>query len=592
MKCDSTLIHQWLTNVPDGLDCIPDDPVLRNLIPSTLDLKERNTGNRKTSTLLALDQPSLIIDCAPGSKTPDVRQGQESHTLLERVQSLGRSAVKRKAHHEFDRQPRHKTREDHYEYKGGGTEQQQQDSSDRTKKRQKKCRKHTLNDTFHAANVARERLTLPEKMTLGIFSKGKASSPLRLRDSVPDPINLTTSLLKKQDITEPSSLTSRTATGERRGSGQQRRIPNYRLSDSFNSLELKSIKTQQGTITEHMKGKGIDTPSAHKPPQDSPHNDIVRSPSYHSPVNTPDRGTYPEEHVERNANVSISPTPHTWSETDPEKTKREYSIHGTLLKSLFVGLSRYGIQDPCPKLDHEKTYCSLDDLKWLLETRKASWLSRTNENHQDILRSPGITSQQGIRVNTNLSVAGNKSSGQNTPTRGPANPEMIQRMELSFPNLVIPAERKSSSVISQNEHGKPESTPDSSQDLQPLQDIIDPAGTSKDINDPAPLTKPSLDETNWVAILSPQIQREPSGSPSVADSLGSCLREWVVAGESALQVNRHERAPDDSNLPQYSEEHGIKDQSKPIHNGLHPDTAHVTNDTFLPVNFWRPNKLY
>ncbi|KAJ5703784.1 hypothetical protein N7493_010922 [Penicillium malachiteum] len=554
MKCDPTSIHQWLARVPD-------EPVLRDLIPSLLDLEEGN------------------IDCAQQSKIPDVRQEQESRTLLERVQSLGQSAVKRKAHHAFDRQPRHKTREDHYEYKGGGTELQQQDSSDRTKKRQKKCWKHTINDTFHAANVVRERLTLPEKMTLGIFSKGRASSPLRLRDSsgVPDPINLTTSLLKKQGITEPSSLASRTVTGERRGSGQQRRIPDYRFSDCFNSIEPESIKTQQGTITEHTKGKDIDTPSAHKPPQDSPR--IVRSPSHQNTVNTPNRGTYSEEHIERNAGVTISPTAFTWSKTDPGKTQRECSIQSTLLESLFVGLSKYGIQDPCPKVDHEKTYCSLDDLKRLLTNRKASWISTANEDHQDI-------------PSTNLSVMGQKSPEGETSAQGPANPKMTQRMEVSFPSLAVPAKGANPSVT-QNDHGKHEPTPNSSHGLQqPLQDRIDLDGTSKDINGPAPLINPWLDETNWVAILSPQIQREPSESPSLADSLESCLREWVVAGESALQVNRHERAPDDSNLLKKSEEHGIKSQSKPMHSSLQPATAHVTDDEFLPNDFWRPNKLY
>ncbi|KAJ5614389.1 hypothetical protein N7528_008043 [Penicillium herquei] len=570
MKCDPTSIHQWLARVPDDLDCIPDEPILHNLIPSTLDLEERN----------------IVTDCAPKSKIPDVRQGQESRTLLERVQSLGQSAVKRKAHHAFDRQPRHKTREDHYEYKGGGTEQEQQDSSDRTKKRQKKPRKHTMNDTFHAANVVRERLTLPEKMTLGIFSKGRASSPLRLRDSsVPDNINLTTSSLKKQGITELSSLTSRTATRERRGSGQQRRIPDYRFSDCFNSPELESIKTQQGIITEHMKAKDIDIPSAHTPPQ--------YSPFLHNPVNTPNRGTYSEEHIERNADVCISPTAFTWSDTDPGKTQREYSIQSTLLESLFVGLSQYGIQDSCQKVDHEKTYCSLDDLKRLLTTRKASWLSTTNEDRQDIARSPGITSQQNISVIKNLSVAGKRSPGRGTSTQGLANPEMTQRMEICFPNLAMPAKVTNPSVISQNDHENPESTPNSSHGLQqPPQDSIDLDGNSKDINGPDPLIKLSLGETDWVAILSPQIQREPSESPSVADLLESCLCEWVVAGESALQVNRHEWTPDGSNLPQTSEEHGIKAQSNSMHISIQPTTVQGTNDKFLPTDFWRPNKLY
>ena len=61
----------------------------------------------------------------------------------------------------YERQPRHKTKDDHYEYKGKMSHKKGGRVT-KTKRRRstKRNRKHTVNDNFHASNVARDRLTV------------------------------------------------------------------------------------------------------------------------------------------------------------------------------------------------------------------------------------------------------------------------------------------------------------------------------------------------------------------------------------------------------------------------------------------------
>lgn len=62
---------------------------------------------------------------------------------------------------EYERKPRHKTRKDRYEYKTAGSSNKNTSNADKHKtKRQRRSRKQTMNDGFHASNVARNRLTV------------------------------------------------------------------------------------------------------------------------------------------------------------------------------------------------------------------------------------------------------------------------------------------------------------------------------------------------------------------------------------------------------------------------------------------------
>jgi hypothetical protein len=63
----------------------------------------------------------------------------------------------------YERRPRHRTRPDRYEYKDPSRTECEKDSRKRERKRSKLKRKHTVNDDFHASNVARSRLTVRDR---------------------------------------------------------------------------------------------------------------------------------------------------------------------------------------------------------------------------------------------------------------------------------------------------------------------------------------------------------------------------------------------------------------------------------------------
>ena len=69
---------------------------------------------------------------------------------------------------EYERKPRHRTRKDRYEYKTTGSPNKNPSNADKRKtNRQRRSRKQTINDVFHASNVARNRLTV--RTDLGVL---------------------------------------------------------------------------------------------------------------------------------------------------------------------------------------------------------------------------------------------------------------------------------------------------------------------------------------------------------------------------------------------------------------------------------------
>ncbi|GFF63673.1 hypothetical protein IFM51744_11163 [Aspergillus udagawae] len=80
----------------------------------------------------------------------------------------------------YERKPRNKPKEDRYEYKGSTSRIQRKQSPIKAKKSSKQVRRRTINDNFHASNVPRDRLTLHSHLGLGIFRRGKTSSPVKV----------------------------------------------------------------------------------------------------------------------------------------------------------------------------------------------------------------------------------------------------------------------------------------------------------------------------------------------------------------------------------------------------------------------------
>ncbi|KAF2146854.1 uncharacterized protein K452DRAFT_355288, partial [Aplosporella prunicola CBS 121167] len=87
---------------------------------------------------------------------------------------------------QYARRPRHKTRPDTYEPRKDDAEQRRKKHHKPKERRSKRRDKPDgLVHTFHAKHVARDRLTLKPKENLGLFKKGRASSPVRGR-GLPD----------------------------------------------------------------------------------------------------------------------------------------------------------------------------------------------------------------------------------------------------------------------------------------------------------------------------------------------------------------------------------------------------------------------
>lgn len=84
----------------------------------------------------------------------------------------------------YERKPRHRTRKDRYEYKAPGISNKNPSNADKHKaKRQRRSRKQTLNDGFHASNIARNRLTV--RTGLGVLPS--LSEPILTFFSYPIP---------------------------------------------------------------------------------------------------------------------------------------------------------------------------------------------------------------------------------------------------------------------------------------------------------------------------------------------------------------------------------------------------------------------
>ena len=64
--------------------------------------------------------------------------------------------ITKKEKHGYERKPRHKTKEDRYEYKAS----KEKDKNNKKTGRSRPKRKHTINESFHAANVTQDRLTV------------------------------------------------------------------------------------------------------------------------------------------------------------------------------------------------------------------------------------------------------------------------------------------------------------------------------------------------------------------------------------------------------------------------------------------------
>lgn len=142
---DRDRIFQWLAQVPEDTDAVHSDGELQ------VDVNTLTT------------QPAAR---APGPRDLEIDSMQNQHANCgqesERRHSQARALLQTPNHtmptppNPYERRPRQKTRKDRYEYKAKEASESYKDK----RKRPMRGRKHTINDEFHASNVARERLTV------------------------------------------------------------------------------------------------------------------------------------------------------------------------------------------------------------------------------------------------------------------------------------------------------------------------------------------------------------------------------------------------------------------------------------------------
>ncbi|KAJ5998660.1 hypothetical protein N7451_006470 [Penicillium sp. IBT 35674x] len=368
MEMDLNSIHRWLSKVPDA----------------------QSAGN-------ATDDPNqlgvALADTLPIS--PNIVDSARKYAEVEDALLVQRQNQSEKAGHElqpnFDRKPRHKTREDRYDYKGAGTIKPHS-TSHRDKKKRRISRKHTMNDAFRAPNVARERLTLRGNLNVGIFNKGKASSPIKL-GHVPNSAYSERRFLTRK---HPGS-SSKSPTIEKKRkvghkppknvTGRQQNQPVYIFSELVKELETEGTNTEQ--LIFQARQRQFDQPN------EDPKIDQGLCMGRNSGLGVQreqlemrSRRSFLTHPVTKTASWSRSDTPYTWSETNPSKLQPELALEIELLKLLHVGLYPAQGDDPARESNQNYTYYNLDELKDILDSRKEYWASEPSQTPQVVAASP------------------------------------------------------------------------------------------------------------------------------------------------------------------------------------------------------------
>ncbi|KAL8910236.1 MAG: hypothetical protein Q9171_004479 [Xanthocarpia ochracea] len=133
------------------------------------------------------------VEEARTSVEPKQNQNRKQHTHIE-LSSYGSSTTihsPEKPAKTYERRSRHKTREDHYDLpkdkKRDKTKEAKPKARDKPTKKRKGMEKSggALMQKFSAKNVDTDRLTLKTTVPVGLFGKGRASSPVR-RKGLPD----------------------------------------------------------------------------------------------------------------------------------------------------------------------------------------------------------------------------------------------------------------------------------------------------------------------------------------------------------------------------------------------------------------------
>ncbi|KAJ5119739.1 hypothetical protein N7448_010408 [Penicillium atrosanguineum] len=242
----------------------------------------------------------------------------------------------------------------------------------------------------------------------GNFSKGRASSPIKLRDVFNATFSETNLLSRK---TPGNGRVSMSAVNERREPKQTSDI-----YDSFNFRSHDVSKQLDACLTNAFIGR-IERIDATRPRHRlSPNKTTEFADPVKATIASPGEGNL-DRQAAKAAHESRSFSPYTWSESGRATASLSAIVEDHLLNILHVGLF------PKPQTSPEveigsKHYYSLHELKMLLEARKESWQSNVGGVEATFQPASTLNSPQkpGTQISHIEEVAENLDSELNVTT--------------------------------------------------------------------------------------------------------------------------------------------------------------------------------
>ncbi|KAF2281299.1 uncharacterized protein EI97DRAFT_25754 [Westerdykella ornata] len=185
-------------------------PLLESHVPETRPKqgRRRKRSTTDSSFLEARTVPPKPKSPPPIRKEADTDESRDTSTCSDAHQPPNASSDSSSSSQRYARRPRRKTRPERYEPKSKHVKEQgahasrHRNGESKQKKRKSRRKKSErpgmgLVQSFHAKNVPQDRLTLKPREKLGLFNKGRVSSPVKGR-GLPDLVFSEMKFLQKQ----------------------------------------------------------------------------------------------------------------------------------------------------------------------------------------------------------------------------------------------------------------------------------------------------------------------------------------------------------------------------------------------------------
>ncbi|KAJ5306227.1 hypothetical protein PENANT_c077G03646 [Penicillium antarcticum] len=340
---------------------------------------QQSTGVAETTSipLISLKSPDALHGIRRSTrKKRSIGHLDQSKNSPHLQSPTGDKDCDKRARHGYERQPRHKTHDDHYEYKESSAAGSRPEAR-KGRANNRRGRKHTLTDGFQEMTVTGNRLTIPNQASLGIFNKGKTSSaaghlanrpwvditkdvPRKWSKRNPAESDLAFSemnfLSRRKNISPGPTLTAPEDTPcAQREKRNQSNASTYPLS--------KSVSKKHARRSCHGLGQQRDVSPTRL-------SSFVIAPIHKiSLASRPSGCASPSEMFDE----SSSSSPYIWLESEAHDTLLEFTLQQCLLEALHSGLNSQGVYETTSDYLSDIRYWSIAELWIFLEERKATW---------------------------------------------------------------------------------------------------------------------------------------------------------------------------------------------------------------------------